>query len=209
MPVPAVGGSVVATEPDAGHLREAERRAHQVPELLLRRDDARCHVEVVAEVEQGRQAQQGDQPREAGRMTAVRRRSRGGVRATSQSATSSTGPSQTATATPIAATPAAAATASGITCWPAGEGGEQRHEPERDQLLDAALHGEGVDERRLSGERRHGRPAPARLDYPVQEADQAERKRGRDEGQIGLKTHATSAKPSGRTAASPACAPSG
>ena len=67
-----------------------------------------------------------------------------------------------------------------------GEGREQRHEPERHELLDAPLHGERVDESGLCGEGGDCRPAPARRDDPVQEAHQAERQRGRDEGQIGL-----------------------
>ena len=68
-----------------------------------------------------------------------------------------------------------------------GEGREQRNEPERHELLDAPLHGERVDQRGLRGEGGDRRPAPARRDDPVQQAHQAERQRGRDEGQIGLK----------------------
>jgi hypothetical protein len=56
-----------------------------------------------------------------------------------------------------------------------GESGEQRHEPESRELLHAPLHGERVDQRGLRSQRRNGGPAPAGLDDPVQQADQAER----------------------------------
>ena len=160
--------------------------AEQVAELLLRGHHGLGHVEVVAEVEQGRHAQEREQRREPerdprGSPQVARRRARDEPERHEQHRSEPDGHRHADRGD---------ARRRGHRkrdhVLAGSERGEQRHEPERHELLDASLHGEGVDQRGLSGESRHGRPAPARLDDPVQQADQAERERGRDEGQVGL-----------------------